>query len=111
MDELLARVEQAEGFEWDAGNLPKIWERHQVRFSECEEVFAGAPRLLQPDPRHSLAEPRFVVHGRTRAGRWLGIVFTLRGERIRVISARDLNRRERRELQHGQATEADPQVR
>ena len=110
MNDLLARVEQAEGFEWDEGNLPKIWKRHQVRFTECEEVFTGDPRLLLPDPRHSRIEERFVVHGGSRASRWLGVVFTLRGKLIRVVSARDLNRRERGELQRGEEAEADSQV-
>lgn len=110
MDDLLARLEQAEGFDWDDGNLPKIWARHRVRFNECEEVFTGEPRLLVPDPPHSRLEERFLVRGRTRAGRWLGVVFTLRGKLVRVISARDLSRRERRELQGGQETEADSEV-
>lgn len=91
-DQLLACT----GFEWDRGNLDKIWDRHQVTFWEAEEVFLNQPLVLGLDPGHSAAESRCFCLGRTDAGRRLFIVFTLRRRLIRVISARDMTRKERR---------------
>ena len=83
------------GFEWDAGNRNKNWEKHQVSSSECEEVFFNLPLLLQPDEAHSQSEARYYVLGQTNAGRRLFIVFTIRDKKVRVISARDMSKRER----------------
>lgn len=83
------------GFDWDAANRDKNWKKHQVANSECEEVFFNLPLLLQPDQAHSLTEARYYVLGQTNAGRRLFIVFTIRNEKIRVISARDMSKRER----------------
>ena len=76
------------GFDWDDGNRDKNWEKHQVSNRECEEVFFNIPLLLQPDPAHSQTEPRHYLLGQTNAGRRLFVSFTVRGENIRVISAR-----------------------
>jgi hypothetical protein len=84
------------GFQWDAGNTDKNWERHQVSQGECEQVFFQRPILIAPDPVHSQREPRYAVLGQTATGRRLTIVFTIRGTWIRVISARDMGRAERR---------------
>ena len=83
------------GFEWDAGNRNKNWEKHQVSSSECEEVFFNLPLLLQPDEAHSQSEARYYVLGQTNAGRRLFIVFTIRDKKVRVISARGMSKRER----------------
>jgi uncharacterized DUF497 family protein len=83
------------GFEWDDGNRDKNWDKHQVSNGECEEVFFNLPLLLKPDPIHSQAEDRYYVLGQTNAGRRLFISFTIRGENIRVISAREMSKRER----------------
>jgi len=83
------------GFEWDEHNAGKNWERHRVRVQECEEVFFNAPVVAKEDPKHSGQEPRFYCLGRSDAGRLLFVAFTVRGKLIRVISARDMNRRER----------------
>ena len=85
---------QIVGFEWDEGNS-KNWERHRVSSTESEEVFLNRPLLLQPDPSHSQQEARYYVLGQTNAGRPLFIAFTIRHDRIRVISARDMSRKER----------------
>ena len=84
------------GFEWDEGNLLKNWEKHQVSASECEQVFFNQPLVAGPDEKHSKAEVRQYALGVTDAGRRLFVVFTIRRKRIRVISARDMNRRERK---------------
>jgi uncharacterized protein len=83
------------GFEWDDGNRDKNWEKHQVSNSECEEVFFNLPLLLKHDATHSQAEDRYYVLGQTNAGRKLFASFTIRDENIRVISARDMSKRER----------------
>ena len=83
------------GFDWDDNNREKNWEKHGVLAGECEEVFFNLPLLLQPDPSHSQKEQRYYVLGQTIAGRRLFIAFTIRGEKIRVISARDMSKKER----------------
>jgi hypothetical protein len=89
----LARIT---GFDWDDGNARKN-EAHGVSAGEAEQVFFNEPLLLLEDARHSAAEPRFHALGSTGGGRRLHITFTLRGDgtRIRVISARDMHRKER----------------
>jgi hypothetical protein len=84
------------GFDWDASNREKNWEKHQVLVSECEEVFFNLPLLLQTDFAHSQKEPRYFVLGRSTAGRRLFIAFTVREDKIRVISARDMSKKERK---------------
>ncbi len=84
------------GFDWDEGNLLKNWEKHGVSAFECEQVFFNRPLVAAPDEVHSSAEPRFYALGQTDASRLLFIAFTIRGRLIRVISARDMNRRERK---------------
>lgn len=87
---------QVEGFEWDQSNIEKNWEKHRVSYLECEEVFFNQPLLVQEDEIHSKFEPRYYVLGRSNDGRYLFIVFTIRRNKIRVISARNMSRRERR---------------
>jgi len=84
------------GFEWDKGNSDKNWTRHQVSNGECEETFFNLPLLLEPDNAHSQSENRYYILGQTNAGRRLFIVFMIRQDKIRVISARDMSRRERK---------------
>jgi len=85
-----------EGFDWDDGNARKSVIKHGVSQAEAEQVFASAP-LLAEDFGHSQAELRFQALGETVEGRRLHVTFTLRGsgKKIRVISARDMNRKER----------------
>ena len=84
------------GFEWDDGNARKN-EKHGVSQSEAEEVFFNQPLLLLEDARHGGQESRYHALGKTHVGRRLHITFTLRGDGtlIRVISARDMHRKER----------------
>lgn len=84
------------GFEWDNGNLLKNWEEHRVSASECEQVFFNKPLLTGSDEKHSQKEVRFYALGQTDTGRLLFVVFTVRGNLIRVISARDMNKKERK---------------
>lgn len=84
------------GFDWDEGNARKN-EKHGVTQSEAEEVFFNQPLLLLDDARHGGQESRFHALGKTHEGRTLHIPFTLRQDctLIRVISARDMHRKER----------------
>ena len=97
-----------EGFEWDAGNSDKNWLRHAVRQSEAEQALLNTPLVVAADITHSQAEARFVALGRTDTGRGLAVVFTVRGNRIRVISARTMSKVERRVYDQAQSQpEAD----
>ena len=96
MTEFPDEIAHCTGFEWDAGNAGKNWERHGVTQGESEEIFFNRPVLVAPDPTHSQVEPRYAALGQTSDGRLLTVVFTIRGTLIRVISARDMSRRERR---------------
>lgn len=88
---------QVTGFDWDEGNSRKNAEKHGVNQSEAEEIFFNEPLLVLEDSRHSQAEARFHALGETDDERLLHITFTLRhkGTLIRVISARDMHRKER----------------
>ncbi len=94
--DVLERLLACTGFDWDEGNILKNWEKHGVTVAECEQVFFNRPLIARPDERHSSSEVRFYLLGQSDSGRQLFVVFTIRGELIRVISARDQSRRERR---------------
>ncbi len=83
------------GFDWDAANLGKN-SKHGVDNREAEEVFFNQPLLVTPDDIPSGDEIRWRALGRTDAGRTLTVIFTLRksGTLLRVISARDMHRKE-----------------
>jgi len=82
-------------FQWDAGNADKNWRRHRVTQAEAEEVFFNRPVVVADDESHSDDETRYFLLGFTDRGRRLSIVFTIRGAFVRVISARNMTRRER----------------
>lgn len=98
-----------EGFEWDEGNLTKSWEKHRVSIAECEQVFFNRPLIVADDERHSGEEPRYYVLGKTDTGRELFIVLTVRRRRVRVISARDMNKKEREKYREKIQEETDLQ--
>jgi uncharacterized protein len=85
-----------EGFDWSVGNAEKNWDLHHVALLEAEQVFFNQPLLGAPDEAHSKTERRYYALGQTDEGRELFISFTMRSKRIRVISARDMSRKERR---------------
>ena len=93
--DIFDRLAQCTGFDWDVGNIPKLLARHDVSPGECEQVFFHEPLLLAADIKHSRSEDRWAGWGRTAEGRALAIVFTLRGDRIRPLMARDMNRKAR----------------
>ena len=96
MDKIYKKMlSQCEGFEWNDGNINKNWLKHKVSPAECEQLFFNRPLIIQDDIKHSEVEKRFYALGRTDSKRTLFIVFTVRNKRIRVISARDMSRKER----------------
>ena len=95
----LDRVRACTGFQWDAGNSDKSWIKHGVSRAEAEQAFFNQPLVVDFDESHSRDEERFFVLGQTNAGRLLFEAFTIRGELIRVISARDMNQTERRSFE------------
>lgn len=82
-------------FQWDRGNKDKNLKRHGVTNEEIEEVFFGDCMRVVKDAFHSGKEERYLLIGKTVFGRRLFIVFTLRNNKVRVISARDLNKKEK----------------
>lgn len=92
------------GFEWDAENAPKVLARHNVEPGECEQAFFQEPFVATFDQGHSEIEQRWQGLGQTLAGRKLYLVFTVRGTLIRVIAARDMNRKERKRYEEIQAS-------
>ncbi len=83
-------IENCTGFDWDEGNITKNWDKHEVSSGECEQIFFNKPLIVKRDSKHSLLENRYYVLGRTDSGRLLFAVFTVRGDKIRIISARDM---------------------
>ena len=90
-------LEQCTGFDWDDWNISKNWERHRVTPEEAEDIFFHDPLLLRGDSKHSHKEQRYQAIGESVTGRRLFVAFTVRKNLIRVISARDLNRKENEE--------------
>ena len=95
----MEEISRATGFEWDEWNSPKIWEKHAVSQAECEQVFFNEPLVVAQDIKHSEDEQRYYVLGVTDKARGLFLVFTMRKDQIRVITARDMNRKERKVYQ------------
>jgi uncharacterized DUF497 family protein len=89
-------LERCVGFQWDTGNAGKNWDKHRVADAESEEVFFNDPLVTGSDASHSQSEYRYFALGRTDAGRFLFISFTIRRDLIRVISARDMTNSELR---------------
>ena len=94
----MADLTKITSFDWDNGNARKSEEKHDVSMAEAEQIFFNDPLLLLEDVKHSQRENRHHALGKTDEGRLLHITFTLRksGEKIRVISARDMHKKERK---------------
>jgi uncharacterized protein len=90
-------IEQIAGFDWDEGNSRKSADKHDVSQAEAESVFFNDPLIVVGDAKHSDKEQRLNALGKTAQNRLLHVTFTLRQNEsvIRVISARDMHRKER----------------
>lgn len=84
------RLKACTGFQWDDGNAAKNWDQHRVSQAECEQVFLNRPLIVGRDRHHSLTETRYYALGQTDASRRLFVIVTVRGDQLRVISARDM---------------------
>lgn len=90
------KLSQIIGFDWDSGNVDKNWTKHKVKAEECEQVFFNKPLLIFPDHKHSEKEKRHYVLGKTIDNKLLFISFTIRKNKIRIISARKMNKKEQK---------------
>ena len=81
-------------FDWDRGNLTKSKRKHKIEPVESEQVFTNNPVYFY-DERHSQAEDRYFAYGITNTGRRLFVAFTIRYNKVRIISARGQNKKER----------------
>ena len=89
-------LSKIKGFDWDEGNRFKNKVKHNVFQREAEEIFTNVPLIISPDVKHSRNEMRYYALGKSNNNRLIFIAFTFRKSKIRVISARDQSRKERR---------------
>ena len=87
------------GFNWDKGNIDKSYAKHGITPNEAEEVFLDEDILLLEDIKHSEQEERFEAIGKIIKGDILFLAFTVRKDKIRIISARKANKKERRQYE------------
>jgi hypothetical protein len=92
----MEELSKCKGFDWDDGNSKKNSRKHNVNPSESEQIFFNEPLFVINDVKHSEQETRYYALGRTDKKRLLYIAFTIRKNLIRVISARDMSRKERK---------------
>lgn len=87
------------GFEWDKGNVDKSYQKHGITPNEAEEVFVDKDILLFENIKHPQQEERFEAIGKITSGKILFVAFTTRKDKIRIISARTANKKERRKYE------------
>ena len=95
------KIKECSGFQWDRYNIKKNWEKHKVTPVESEQAFFNRPLIIVEGFGHSQEEVRLYALGKTDQGRRLFIVFTLREKLIRVISSRDMSKKEREIYENG----------
>lgn len=88
-------------FEWDTQKAEKNFGKHKIAFTEAATVFADTFGITIYDPDHSKNEERYVTIGWSHQGRILMVAHTDRGDRIRIISARELTKKERKAYEEG----------
>jgi len=89
----MIELNDIEGFEWDEGNKQKNYDKHKVSIKEAEEVFNSQPFIVVRTAY--LNEERFQMFGESKH-RLISIIFTIRKNKIRIISARDMSKKERK---------------
>ena len=99
--DIFKKVQECSGFQWDRYNIQKNWEKHEVSPLESEQAFFNRPFIIIKDVHHSQEEERFYVLGKTDQDRRLFIAFTIRKKLIRVISSRDMSKKERKVYEKG----------
>ncbi len=83
-------------FDWDNYNIEHIRTKHKIEPYECEQIFFNLPFVVGPDTTHSQQEVRYYLYGKTDTGKILFAVFTIRRNKIRIVTARTASRKERR---------------
>ncbi len=86
-------------FDWDSGNIDKNLEKHQVSCQEAEEVFVNEPLIITEDLLHSTKEKRYLGLGKSNSLRFLFLSFTIRNQKIRIISIRDMSQKEKKDYE------------
>ena len=99
--DIFKKVQECSGFQWDKHNIQKNWEKHKVSPVECEQAFFNRPLIIVKDVHHSREEERFYALGKTDQDRKLFIAFTIRKKLIRVVSSRDMSKKERKVYEKG----------
>ncbi len=92
MDDLFKDIE---GFEWDKWNQEKSWLKHNIIYKEAEEIFDDDYSNVSEDIKHSQVEKRYQILGVSKIKNKLSIIFTIRKTKIRIISARLMNKKEK----------------
>ncbi|MEA3464140.1 MAG: BrnT family toxin [Patescibacteria group bacterium] len=92
----MVNLSQIQGFDWDDGNAEKNWAKHKVTPEECEKIFKNKPLNIFYDQQHSQKENRFVAFGTINNKKLLTVAFIIRNNKIRIISARNQSRKERK---------------
>jgi uncharacterized protein len=88
-------IDEKTEFDWDSGNKYKSLFKHKVTIKEAESVFLNDSVMVTSDKKHSNVEDRYLCLGISQKQKYLYISFTIRGEKIRIISARPMDRQER----------------
>jgi len=86
-------------FDWDFGNIDKNLKSHNVGCQEAEEVFVNEPLIVVEDQKHSVKEKRYRALGKTNNNRLLFLSFTVRNQKVRIISIRDMSKKEKKEYE------------
>ena len=94
--DIYKKLQECTGFQWDKQNIQKNWEKHKVSPAESEQAFFNKPLIVAKDVKHSQEEERFYALGKTDQDRRLFIAFTIRKKLVRVISSRNMNKKERK---------------
>lgn len=92
----MVRLNRVKSFEWDRWNIDKSYKKHGITPNEAEEPFLDENLIFLEDIKHSHAEERFMLIGETTTKKLLFVVFTYRDHKVRIVSARLANRKERK---------------
>lgn len=91
----MINFEKIDGFDWDGGNIKKNLIKHGISCQEAEEIFLDISAVHREDNKHSLKEQRFATIGKSFLNKILIAFFTIRKDKIRIISVRGVNKKEK----------------
>lgn len=90
----MLKLDSQKSFDWDKGNIDKSYLKHGITLNQEEEAFLDEAAVILRDFKHSQVEERYLLIGKTANNKILFIVFTKRGKKIRIISARAADKKE-----------------